>query len=170
MKDFTKHPQENNKKLDQVEINEQRWSSRKRHRKNYLVAEKKAMASLKMQNGNVEASYHQLLKRVVALYSNLANKAERVVVEMNMKSHPLESHRMHAFLTPSFAFHLECDVLNRYKVEYCFENCPFEEQIKQMFARHFYNAHTLVEIKKPSYKAYFDEVLRVQPERFIRLL
>jgi hypothetical protein len=170
MKSFTKHNQENHKKYDQVQLNEDQWSSKKHSRKQFITADKKAFPSLKLQNHNIEVKYHSMLTTVKALYATLPNKQDRVIVEMNMKEHPLEVFQMHAFLTPHFMFVIECDVFNQYRIEYCIADCPFEAEIITMIDRLSLESHSTMVRKMPSYKDYFNEVLKVQPERFISVI
>jgi hypothetical protein len=170
MKTFKKHKQENNKKHEQVQLNEQQWSSKKHSRKQFITADKKAFPSLKLQNHNIEVKYHSMLTTVKALYATLPNKADRVIVEMNMKEHPLEVFQMHAFLTPHLLFYLECDVFNKYSIEYCIADCPFEDEIITMIDKLSLESYSTIVRKMPNYKDYFNEVLRVQPERFIAVL
>jgi hypothetical protein len=170
MKSFTKHKQENNKKPDQVQINEEQWNSKKRSKKTYLTAKKKAFPSQKLQNQNIEVRYHSTLKRIKELYSTLPKKEERVIVEMNMKEHPLEVFQMHAFLTPHLMLFLECDVRNQFRIEYCISDCPFHDEIIDMINTLSIDSHSTMVRKMPNYNEYFNEVLRVQPERFIQVL
>lgn len=165
-----KHSQIRNKREDQVKINEDQWNSPTRSRKNYITAKKKATPTLINRNNTVEGMYHAVLKTVTKLYAKLPNKDDRVIVEMDMKLHPLDGEQMHAFLTPHFLLFLECDVQNHYRVEYCFHQCPLEAEIKAIMKEFLINSYSTEVRKMPDYKTYFAQVLRCQPERFIRVL
>lgn len=164
------HPKIRNKREDQVQINENQWNSKHRVRKNYIIADKKATQGLKSRNRTVEALYHAVLKKVVQLYSNLPKESDRIVVEMDMKLHPLDNAQMHAFLTPHFLFFLECDFYNHYQIEYWFHNCPFEAVIRDAMKGLIVGSYSTEARMMKDYPTYFKEVLRCQPDRFIRVL
>ncbi|RZK38668.1 MAG: hypothetical protein EOO90_21465 [Pedobacter sp.] len=165
-----KHSEIKNKRHAEVQINEDQRNSPTRSRKNYITAKKKATKSLKSRNDTVEVMYHAVLKRVTALYSSLPKNEDRVIVEMDMKLHPLDGEQMHAFLTPHYLLFLECDHFNHYRVEYCFHQCPLEAEIKAIMEEFLINSYSTEIRKMPDYSTYFKNVLQCQPERFIRVL
>ncbi|MEE1884366.1 hypothetical protein [Pedobacter flavus] len=168
--DYQKHSEEQNKRSDQVQVNENQWASKVKRFKNHQRAEIKGTTTIKRNNKVVESMYHVILNKVKILYSTLPNKSDRVIVELNLKAHPLNVVDMHCLLTPHFLFHLEADILGNYKIEYHFHNCPFESEIKTLMKKCCINPFSSQRMNIADYNAYFKEVLRVQPEKFIHLL
>jgi hypothetical protein len=165
-----KHSQIRNKREDQVKINEDQWNSPTRSRKNYVTAKKKATKSLTNRNNTVEGMYHAVLKSVKELYKTLPNKEDRVIMEMNMKLHPLDGEQMYAFMTPHFLFFLECDVICHFRIEYYLADCKLEAEIRAIMKKFLIGSFSNEPKMIHNYPEFFKEMLRCQPERFITVL
>lgn len=111
-----------------------------------------------------------LISQVKDLYSKLPNSDDRIVVEMNRAQEPNNPISIYCFMTQHFYFYLECDMMLRYRVEYQLFNCPFEQEILKAMKQTILRSHSTEIMKMPNYPAFFKEVLRVQPEKFKRVL
>jgi hypothetical protein len=142
----------------------------KRVGKNYIKAEKFASPSQKRTNEAVEGSYHALIDHVKKLYAALPNESDRVIVEMNRSEEPLNPISIYCFLTRHFYFYLECDITFHYRIEYQMQDCPFEKEILQGLQETIMRSHSTEVMKMSNYSEFFNEVLRVQPNKFKRVL
>ena len=121
-------------------------------------------------NEAIEGSYHALKDHVKKLYATLPNEDDRIIVEMDRTKEPATVMSMYSFLTKHFYFYIECDVMLRYRVEYQFDNCPFEAEITKCMQETILRSHSTEVMKMPNYPEFFKEVLQVQPERFKQVL
>jgi hypothetical protein len=142
----------------------------KRVGKNHIKAERFASPSQKRTNEAVEGSYHALINHVKTLYATLPNESDRLIVEMNRAEEPLNPISIYCFMTCHFYFYLECDIVFRYRIEYQMYDCPFEKEILKGLQQTIMRSHSTEVMKMPDYKNVFSEVLRVQPDRFKRVL
>jgi len=77
---------------------------------------------------------------------------------------------MHSLMSNSIYLYLECDYSFNYRIEYAFNNCPFEAEIKKLL-RPFVLVNSSKEIQlKPDFNTYFATVLNVQDKKYIHYL
>lgn len=138
--------------------------------KHHQKAAKFASPNQKKINLAIHDTYHLLIELVKELYATLPNESDRIIVEMNRAEEPLNPICMYTFLTPHFYFYLECSIVYQYRVEYQFDNCPFEQEIMHRLKTTILRNYSTEIMKMPNYREFFNEVLRVQPERFKRIL
>lgn len=167
---FEKHPQERNKQLDQVTINEERWASKQSVYKNTQRLLSRGTNEQKRLNPLREVMFHHLISYVKKLYAQLPHRADRVIVEIPLKQHPLDMEGLHCLLTSHILLELKCDVLCNYLVRFKFHDCPFETEIKAKMKDLGLLKHSIESERLDDYSNYFKTVLQVQPERFIYLL
>ena len=121
-------------------------------------------------NDIIEGTYHIMVNYVKALYANLPNEEDRLIVEMDRSKEPSNPTSMYTFMTKHFYFMLECSVMLQFRVEYQFHECPFEEQIMKEMSTFTFRSHSTEVMKMPNYPEFFAEVLRVQPLKFKQIL
>jgi hypothetical protein len=138
--------------------------------KHHHKAAKFASPNQKKINLAINDTYHLLIELVKELYSTLPNESDRIIVQMNRAEEPLNPICMYTFLTPHFYFYLECSIVFQYRVEYQFENCPFEKEIMHRLKTTILRDYSTEIMKMPNYREFFAEVLKHQPERFKRIL
>jgi len=138
--------------------------------KHHQKAAKFASVNQKKINLAINDTYHFLIELVKELYSTLPNESDRIIVELNRAQEPLNPICMYTFLTPHFYFYLECSIVFQYRVEYQFDQCPFEQEIMHRLKTTILRDYSIEIMKMPNYREFFNEVLRVQPERFKRIL
>lgn len=167
---FTKHPEEHNKDLEVLQIIENQWKSKSHCSKNHHRAMKKGMETQKLHNKNAEILYHVAINKIKALHADSPNKADRVVIEMNLKPHPCTTDELYSICFSTCYFDLACDIQNNYIIQYKMDNCPLQTQITQLFKCLGMIQFLRSDTKIKDYKAFFKRALQVQPERFITLL
>lgn len=165
-----KHTEEKNKLALEVERNEKLWASKSTVFKNIDRAKLRGTKDQKRFNPLRESMYMILIQSVKQLYLTLPNQKDRIVVEIPLKKHPLDSEGIHSFMTPHFFAQLECDILNNYCMFYKFHNCPFEQEIWAMMKRSSLSKVSKEAASITNYQNYFKRVLQCQPERFIYML
>lgn len=138
--------------------------------KNYVRAKKYAGEKQNQINSDVESTYRLIIEEVKKLYSTLPNPNDRIIVELDLTKQEVNPTGIFSFLTPHFYLYIECDVMDRYKVEYELFNCPFEAEIMKLLKTGIVRSYSTEIMKQPDYPAFFEEVIRVQPQRFIRVL
>lgn len=118
----------------------------------------------KARNLIVETNYHAILNRVKKLYRN----ATLPVFERNYLKDATESGlSMHAYLTNSFFFYLQCDCAFNYKVEYGFHNCPYEAQIRAWFDEYIFGASGTEVTPHPNFHTFYCNVIKAQDKKHI---
>lgn len=162
-----KHPQERNKLHQEVQRNEREWSSTTSIYKNHQRAKLRGTQEQKRSNPLKESMYFIFINEVKELYKTLANPIDKVIVEVPLKKHPLDSEAIHSFMTPHFIAQLECNISNSYYIEYKFHNCPFENQLKTLMTKFGLDRISRESPRIDNYPQFFTNVLRCQPERFI---
>jgi hypothetical protein len=104
------------------------------------------------------------------LYSTLPNAEDRIIILLNNRLDPTDCQGLFTLITPTFFFYLECDILNNYRVEYLFHDCPVEAEIQQLINQFCMRSYSTEVVKQPDYPMFFRTCLSVQPPRFIHQL
>lgn len=164
------HNQENYKDLQSQEAIKERLRSKKKVYKNYLRAKLNGTTTQKGMNPVISQMYHIIVKKVKELITELPNKEDRVLIEFDNEKDPTDSHGLFSLITPSFFFYLECDILNNYRIEYLFHECPFEEKAQKLIDQFSVRSFSTDVVKKYDYPTFFKRCLEVQPPRFIHHL
>lgn len=148
---------------------EERLNSKKVY-KNHQRAKLNGTTSQKEMNSVIEEIYRVILKKVKELYCKLPNEEDRIIIQLNNKLDPTDSHGLFTLMTPTFFFYLECDIVNNYRIEYLFYQCPFETEIEQLIKQYLVHSHSTEIVKQPDYPTFFRNCLSVQPDRFVHVL
>jgi hypothetical protein len=110
--------------------------------------------------------YECVLSKVKELYAN----SGETCYERDFKHDNENPFTIYSFLTPTFWWNIECDFVYNINIEYQFYNCPFEQEIRELF-RHFNISLYVTEVqKKPSLTAFHKAVLAYQKPQFIHFL
>jgi hypothetical protein len=120
--------------------------------------------SQKERNLKVEMAYMSTLKKVKSLFAQCAHP----IFERNYRKDNSESAlAMHAYLTNSFYFYLECDFLYNYQVEYALNNCPYVSEIRVMLNDFPFGINAKEVTLKPDFTMFYLNVLKVQDKKHI---
>ena len=125
------------------------------------------------QNSIIELTYHEILKVTKGLYSQLQSDSKRTVFEKNCKNDNRDGIlSMHTFLTSSCYLHLECSFDFKYRIQYDFFNCPFENELMMLIQlREDYSPGSCKHWQtKPNCEEFFNRVIQVQDKEHIYLL
>ncbi|TKC57685.1 hypothetical protein FBD94_20650 [Pedobacter hiemivivus] len=150
--------------LEQIET---RLSSTKSIYKNKTRAAQYGSNAQQSFNPVIQGMYFAILKKTKELYKGLPSKEDRIIIELNNEQDPTDSHGLYTLITPSFFFYLECSITNQYRIEYQFDHCPFEEEIKTLIDRFAMRSYSTEAVKQPDYPTFFRNCLACQPDRFI---
>lgn len=149
---------------------EERLNSKKVVYKNHQRAKINGTTSQREMNPVIEEMYRVLINKVKELYCTLPNEEDRIIVQLNNKLDPTDSHGLFTLMTPTLFFYLECDIMNNYRIEYLFYQCPFETEIEQLIKQYSVRSYSTEIVKQPDYPTFFRNCLQVQPDRFVHVL
>jgi len=136
----------------------------KQSKKRWIVAQARPEKGRRMQNDCTEAAYHRIIEAVKKLYL----KHGDIYYDRDLKTDKSQGFlSMHSFLCSNFYIYLQCDFTFDYTVEYAFNNCLFEAEIRKMLAVHPLNAQAKEVALKPDFTTYYQTVLKVQDQQFI---
>jgi len=115
------------------------------------------------QNECVEVSYNEVIKLVKAHHLQSGD----VYFEKDSKHDFSQFLAMHSFITPSFYWRLDCAAYYDFEIEFAFNNCSFEAEIRKLF-RAFPLDRQAKEIQlKPNFTIFYKGVLTAQPATLI---
>jgi hypothetical protein len=118
-------------------------------------------------NECIESRYHRILNEVKKL---LADEAT-IVFERDYRSDNTESSfALHAFLSNSFYFYIECNYVFQYQVEYAFNNCKYEAEIRKLLDNYTFTDRATEINLSPTYDDFYRNVLAYQSKSFIYVL
>lgn len=137
-------------------------------RKRWAIAQTRGTHQYQaIRNSCTEAEYHRILNAVKTLYL----KQGEVYFERNYKHEETENFlSMHSFISATCYLYLECDFCYDFQVEYAFDNCPFEAQIRTFLRIHPLDTRATEKELQPDFKSFFERVLKFQDPQFIHAL
>jgi hypothetical protein len=97
-------------------------------------------------------------------------KPGEVYFERDYKDDGEDAFTIHCFLTKSFYWYIECDLLFTINIHYQFYDCSHEQEIREIFR--FHNlTHYVTEVEqKPSLPVFYKGVLAYQKPQYIQLM
>jgi len=118
----------------------------------------------RVRNLNREGCYRSILLEVKKLFAN----TKHPMFERDFKNDNTESAlAMHAYLTNSFYFNLECSFMYNYQIQYAFNDCPYEAEIRALIARTSEDSRPTEVKLKPDFATFYLNVLKVQDAKYI---
>jgi hypothetical protein len=156
------------KELKSTPIIETHYPLKQRGNKRWAIAKSKTYNKpLLMQNSCVEAAYIRILQEV----KNHFLGAGTVYYEHNSRNDKtLSLMAMHSFITPSFYFHLQCNFLYEYEVEYAFCNCGYEGTIRELLKPYPLDRQAKQVDLKPDYETFYKMVILMVDPQFVHTL
>lgn len=133
--------------------------------KRWIIAEsRKNYEHQRGMNRCLEAAYHRI---IVAVKQQFLKPGE-VYYDRDYKHDKTENcFAMHSFISPSFYIYLECSFDYDYRVEYAFNTCSFEADIRTMLRPYPLDRQATEVQLKPDFKTFYDTVMRIQDRSFI---
>ena len=115
-------------------------------------------------NLTVEGNYRQILAKA----KQLSGDNTLPIFERDYRHDNTDNASfMHAFMTNSFYFLLECDHLYNYRIQYVFHKCPFEPVIRGMMVGYSFDERADEVSLKPSFSEHYRNVLAYQDKKYI---
>ncbi|WP_146166541.1 hypothetical protein ABZR88_09695 [Mucilaginibacter yixingensis] len=74
---------------------------------------------------------------------------------------------MHAFISPTLYLYLECSPDCHYRVEYAFNSCKQEDELRKQLANYSFKGRTIESALQPDFSTFYTNVLRVQQAKHI---
>ena len=137
-------------------------------KKPWIVAQSRKNHDMdQCQNRSTEAAFHRIIDAVKQHLS----KSDKIYFERDFrhdKTHNCAA--MHSFMTSSFYIYLECNIDYIYRVEFAFNNCPFESEIRQMLQPYPLDRQAVEVQKQPDYHTFFLNLLHIQDECYLHSL
>jgi hypothetical protein len=117
-----------------------------------------------MQNSNTENAVHRIIAAIKTRYL----KTGDVYFERDYKQDKEESiFDMHCFMCSTFLIRLDCVLYYDFEVEFAFDNCPFEAEIRAMLNAGPLDTQAKEITLQPDFKAYYEHVLSYHRAEFI---
>lgn len=137
--------------------------SQPRGTKRWVLSERKSKLVV-MQNKNVEASYHEVLKLVKRLYL----KPNEVFCERDLRyDYEQGLFGIHTLVTASFYWFLLCDLCYNYQVLYAFGNCPYAAEVRAKLRAYPLDRQAQEYKLKTDYHTFYNNVLKIQEPRYL---
>lgn len=118
-------------------------------------------------NIHIEGYFMEALRKAKRL---LAQSPQTAFERDYRRSSTENAQAMHAFMSSTFYFYLECDPLFHYKVEFAFHHCPYEQQIRTLISKFQVDAEVSERIFKEGFATYFKQALAFQDSKFTYML
>ena len=136
--------------------------------KRWLLAKKLfKQSTMQLTNETIESQFLRTLAKVKKLLSSEHPTAfERDYRNDNSN----DAFAMHAFMTGTFYFHLECNFTYNYDVTYAFSNCEHEATIRELLKCYPLCTRAKEVSLQPNFTTYFGRVLNVQDDKYIHPL
>jgi hypothetical protein len=136
----------------------QRWRVAKGRKDNKLQT---------AQNGSVEFDYHAVIDKVKSLIPQFGGDT---IFERDYKTDPTSYTGMHSFVTSTFFWRLDCELIYNYEIYFVFHNCPYESIIRQLFNAYPLDRTTHEQTFTQGYEAFYRGVLAIQDPIYITSL
>ncbi len=118
----------------------------------------------KKENNMVEGAFMDLLKQS----KKLLTQPKLIYFERDERKDASHSmFTMHTFLCKSFYVHLECSITYNFLVEFAFNNCPHETQIRGLLSCYALQGKIKERAFQPDFNTFYSAVLAFQDKRFI---
>jgi len=120
----------------------------------------------KALNRTVEGKYHNLLTKVKQL---LAGQPFPIFERDYRYDDSEDALALHAFISYSFYWYLECSYCYDYRISYAFNNCLFEAEVRALLRFHPFDLRATEVQLKPDFINFYKNVLKVQDRKYITL-
>jgi hypothetical protein len=135
-----------------------------RANKFWAIAQGKPDKQLKVRNECTEHAY----QRIITFIKQQHLKPEETFFERNYKRDKDDGLcGMHSFITSTFYWRLDCPPHYSYEVEFAFENCPYEADVRHMLRAYPLDRQATEKILQPNFKTFYETVLTVQDKQYI---
>lgn len=125
--------------------------------KRWAIAKSKTCnKQLNIQNSCVEAAYIRILQEVK---NHFINPGTIYFEHDSRTDKTLSLMSMHTLITPDFYFHLQCNFLYEYEVEYAFCNCAYQGIIQDKLKAYPLDWQAKLVHLQPDYETFYASVV-----------
>jgi hypothetical protein len=134
--------------------------------KRWVLARRKNGVQQQLHNESIESQYH----RTLAKAKQLLKSQPSLYFERDYKHDNRENaFLLHAFMSDSFYFTLECSMSFVYQVEYAFKSCKHEATIRELLDTYSFKL-SAKEVELADFNSFYDTVITVQHQRYVHSL
>jgi hypothetical protein len=135
--------------------------------KRWVLAKRRNGVQQQLHNEAIESQYYRTLAKAKHLLKNQGG----VYFNRDYKNDNTENaFLLHAFISDSFYFTLECSMTFVYQCEYAFSNCQHEEDLRKHLSTFTLSQHSKEVDLQPSFKTFYQTVITVQDKRYLHSL
>ena len=136
-------------------------------RKRYQIAQARSTTGRQQKdNENLEIAYFNILSRVKRLF----NGTNKLSFERDYRKDGSSYLAMYAFICDSFYLYLECEFDFCYLLEFAFNNCQYEAELRKLLTP-LKGYQRIKEVSlKPDFETHFKNVLAFQPTQYHHFL
>jgi hypothetical protein len=135
--------------------------------KRWVLARRRNGVQQQLRNETIESQYHSTLAKA----KHLLKSQGGVYFDRDYKNDNTENaFLLHAFISDSFYFTLECSMFFVYQVEYAFCSCQHEEDLRKLLSSYTLSQHSKEVDLQPTFKTFYQTVITVQDKRYLHSL
>jgi len=132
--------------------------------KRWVLAKRRNGVQQQLHNETIENQYHRILAKAKQLLKSQGG----MYFERDYKHDNTENaFLLHAFISDSFYFTLECSMSFVYQCEYAFNNCLHEVAIRKQLSTYTLSQHAKEVDLQPTFKTFYQTVITVQDKRYL---
>ena len=124
-----------------------------RRNKKWVIAQSRGTnKQQEVVNFCTENAYHRIVKTVKERYLSPTH----IYFERDYKTDQSEGlNGMHSFVTPEFYFRLDCHTTYDFEVEFAFNDCPYEAEIRALLAVFPLDTRAKEKVLQPNFNAIY---------------
>jgi hypothetical protein len=135
--------------------------------KRWVLAKRRNGVQQQLHNEAIESEY----QRTLAKAKQLLKSQGEIYFNRDYKNDNTENaFLLHAFMSDSFYFTLECSMTFVYQVEYAFYNCLHEKELRKHLSTYTLSQHSKEVDLQPTFKTFYQTVITVQDKRYLHSL
>jgi hypothetical protein len=135
--------------------------------KRWVLAKRRNGVQQQLHNEAIDSQYHCTLAKA----KHLLKSQGGVYLERDYKNDNTENaFLLHAFISDSFYFTLECRMTFVYQVEYAFSNCRHEKVLREHLSTYTLSQHSKEVDLQPTFKTFYQTVITAQDKRYLHSL
>jgi len=136
--------------------------------KRWIMGKRRARNSRQqLDNESIESHYHFILAKAKEWLSG----NNQLVFERDYRfDNSEDAFALHAFISSSFYLYIECGFDFNYRVQYAFNDCKFEDELRRLLRPCPLNTAASQVRLKPDFNTFYRKVLAIQDERYVYYL
>jgi hypothetical protein len=135
--------------------------------KRWVLAKRRNGVQQLLHNETIENQYHSILAKAKQL---LKSQGGVYFIRDYKNDNTENAFLLHAFISDSFYFTLECSMSFVYQVECSFSNCLHEKALRKHLSTYTLSQHSKEVDLQPTFKTFYQTVITVQDKRYLHSL